>query len=376
VRHAPAGRRTAYPRTSRGWSASSSGSGTRSRRRRQAQAKLTQIARLEKERSAARQEIASLTTKRREPRLRLPRPAAQRPHRPRSDDVGSPRGTRSSSRARARRRARREGRARRAERRGQDDRSSRRSSAVIRSSTARSGSGTGRAGLLLAARARAPRHGFGARCDGRGHRPSRPKAQALLGRFLFSGWETHERAVTRALRGRAAAARPRCPRRVRCGTSSSWTSRRTTSTSSRGRRSKRARGVPGNDAAGLARPRAARRRPAGSSRSRDSRCTRYDGGWADLERERSSAGAAADDARRQAARASRSRPTARSARRRSSSCSRARSQRVEDAIAELERTLAEDWTNADVLGAHRAARDELVALLERWEALFGEARAT
>ena len=30
----------------------------------------------------------------------------------------------------------------------------------------------------------------------------------------------------------------------------------------------------------------------------------------------------------------------------------------------------------DVLGAHRAARDELVALLERWEVLFGEAHAT
>ena len=30
----------------------------------------------------------------------------------------------------------------------------------------------------------------------------------------------------------------------------------------------------------------------------------------------------------------------------------------------------------DVLGAHRAARDELVALLERWEVAFGEAHAT
>ncbi len=30
----------------------------------------------------------------------------------------------------------------------------------------------------------------------------------------------------------------------------------------------------------------------------------------------------------------------------------------------------------DVLGAHRAARDELVELLERWEVLFEEAHAT
>ena len=49
---------------------------------------------------------------------------------------------------------------------------------------------------------------------------------------------------------------------------------------------------------------------------------------------------------------------------------------VEAKIAELERTLADDWTNMDVLGAHRAARDELVRLLERWEVLFAEAPAT
>ena len=49
---------------------------------------------------------------------------------------------------------------------------------------------------------------------------------------------------------------------------------------------------------------------------------------------------------------------------------------VEARIAELERTLADDWTNMDVLGAHRAARDELVRLLERWEVLFAEAPAT
>ena len=49
---------------------------------------------------------------------------------------------------------------------------------------------------------------------------------------------------------------------------------------------------------------------------------------------------------------------------------------VEARIAELEGKLADDWTNMDVLGAHRAARDELVALLERWEVVFGEAHAT
>ena len=42
-------------------------------------------------------------------------------------------------------------------------------------------------------------------------------------------------------------------------------------------------------------------------------------------------------------------------------------------MAELEAKLAEDWANMDVLAAHRAARDELTTLLERWETLFDDA---
>ena len=48
--------------------------------------------------------------------------------------------------------------------------------------------------------------------------------------------------------------------------------------------------------------------------------------------------------------------------------------RGEERVAELERQLAEDWTNVDLVAAHRAARDDLEALLARWEALFEEAR--
>ncbi len=39
-------------------------------------------------------------------------------------------------------------------------------------------------------------------------------------------------------------------------------------------------------------------------------------------------------------------------------------------IADLERKLAEDWSDVDVVAAHRRARDELQALLTRWEQLF------
>ena len=44
--------------------------------------------------------------------------------------------------------------------------------------------------------------------------------------------------------------------------------------------------------------------------------------------------------------------------------------RAEALVAELEQQLADDWTNVDLVAAHRAARDELEALLVRWESLF------
>ena len=47
----------------------------------------------------------------------------------------------------------------------------------------------------------------------------------------------------------------------------------------------------------------------------------------------------------------------------------------EEAVAELEQRLADDWADADTLAAHRAARDELQALLARWEQLFDQAQA-
>jgi len=49
--------------------------------------------------------------------------------------------------------------------------------------------------------------------------------------------------------------------------------------------------------------------------------------------------------------------------------------RAEERIADLERQLADDWTNVDLVNAHRAARDDLAALLARWEGLFDEAQA-
>ncbi len=50
-------------------------------------------------------------------------------------------------------------------------------------------------------------------------------------------------------------------------------------------------------------------------------------------------------------------------------------QRQEAAVTEIERQLADDWGNVELLAAHRTARDELQALLARWEQLFETSQA-
>ena len=47
----------------------------------------------------------------------------------------------------------------------------------------------------------------------------------------------------------------------------------------------------------------------------------------------------------------------------------------EEAVADLERSLAKDWADVEALAAHRRARDELQALLARWEELFERTQA-
>jgi ATP-binding cassette subfamily F protein 3 len=47
----------------------------------------------------------------------------------------------------------------------------------------------------------------------------------------------------------------------------------------------------------------------------------------------------------------------------------------EEAVSELERSLADDWANVEKLAEHRRARDELQALIARWEQLFEQAQA-
>ena len=109
----------------------------------------------------------------------------------------------------------------------------------------------------------------------------------------------------------------------------------------------------------------------------DGRLISYDGGWADYVRVREER--AAREAPPKVERRSRRPPRAPGAQALDAP-DRARPDRGEIAarettVAELEQKLAEDWTNVDVLAKHRRARDELQALLARWETLFERSQA-
>ncbi len=51
-------------------------------------------------------------------------------------------------------------------------------------------------------------------------------------------------------------------------------------------------------------------------------------------------------------------------------------ERAEARVADLEQKLAADWGDVDLLASHKAAREDLEALLKRWEALFESSGST
>ena len=93
----------------------------------------------------------------------------------------------------------------------------------------------------------------------------------------------------------------------------------------------------------------------------------YPGGWADYVR--------AQEADEVAPRRRRSRRREKPKRPRSRRASpielvEAEVARAEERVAQLERQLADDWGDTALVAAHRDAREDLAALLSRWEALF------
>ena len=205
---------------------------------------------------------------------------------------------------------------------------------------------------------------------------SRPRAQALLGRFLFSGWDTHERPVT-ALSG-GERRRLGLALLVASGANFLVLDEPTNHLDVESREALEAalEAFPGtlllvsHDRALLDAV------PDRIVAIEDRGLRSYDGGWADMEREREAAAAPVTTMPEppRIAQPPKPRPT----RRRPTEIEllEAEIEGTEARIADLERALADDWTNMDVLGAHSAARDELVRLLERWEVLFDEAQTT
>jgi ATP-binding cassette subfamily F protein 3 len=203
----------------------------------------------------------------------------------------------------------------------------------------------------------------------------RPQAQSLLGRFLFSGWETHEKpaaALSGGERRRLALAIL-----VASGANFLALDEPTNHLDLESREALEAalEAFPGtillvsHDRALL---------DAVAQRTlaiEDCRLNSYDGGWADYVRSQEQPAAPAPPPE----------PKPRKEKPRSERPVRKRPTRLEllegeierreAAVVELERALAEDWTDVEKLAAHRRARDELQTLLAEWEQLFEAAQA-
>ncbi len=198
----------------------------------------------------------------------------------------------------------------------------------------------------------------------------RPQAQTLLGRFLFSGWEVHERDVS-ALSG-GERRRLALALLVASGANFLVLDEPTNHLDLESREALEAalEAFPGtvlivsHDRALLDAV------PDRIVAVEEQSLRSYDGGWADLTRERSADVAASPQPEEEAPRVRAQRP--RPMRKAPSELELVEAQiaTTEARVSELERRLAEDWANMDVLSAHRAARDELKALLGRWELLF------
>ncbi|MBA2461363.1 MAG: ABC-F family ATP-binding cassette domain-containing protein, partial [Actinobacteria bacterium] len=201
----------------------------------------------------------------------------------------------------------------------------------------------------------------------------RPQAQALLGRFLFSGWDAHERPVV-ALSG-GERRRLALALVVASGANFLVLDEPTNHLDLESREALEAalEAFPGTVLL-VSHDRAVLDAVADRIVAIEGmRLRSYPGGWADYVRIRAGEDAPLPEPREpkpekpRPVKPQKARPT--------------ELQRIEAAIeareaelAELERRLATDWGNVDTLAAHKAARDDLQSLLARWEQLFGSAQ--
>jgi ATP-binding cassette, subfamily F, member 3 len=214
---------------------------------------------------------------------------------------------------------------------------------------------------------------------------SRPSAQNLLGRFLFSGWEEHSKPVSVLSGGERR--RLALAAVVASGANLLVLDEPTNhlDLESREALEDALRAFPGtvllvsHDRALL---------DAVAERTlaiEQGTIASYEGGWADYLRRRderavSEAESPANAPAEQAKEARPKRPPAAQVARpprRSRELDRleAAIEAQEQAVAKLEQRLADDWANVDAVSAYRRAREELEALFARWESLVESAQA-
>ena len=196
----------------------------------------------------------------------------------------------------------------------------------------------------------------------------RPEAQSLLGRFLFSGWDAHEKPVV-ALSG-GERRRLALAIVVASGANFLVLDEPTNHLDLESREALEAalEAFPGtvllvsHDRALL--DAVADRLLAVQGRAIAS----YSGGWADYVR----AQEAQDAAPPPAPKTARPERAKRPAKPKPSALEQveAEVEKAEARLAEVEQKLAADWSDVELVAAHKRARDQLDALLRRWESLF------
>jgi ATP-binding cassette subfamily F protein 3 len=208
----------------------------------------------------------------------------------------------------------------------------------------------------------------------------RPDAQALLGRFRFSGWAEHEKPVSVLSGGE----RRRLALAVVVASGANFLilDEPTNHLDLESREALEAalEAFPGTVLL-VSHDRALLDAVAERTLAIESQELRsYDGGWADYVRVREERRAADAEPRRPQRRRE-TKPRSRAATKpvvtRPSELQRVEAEIAdrERAVAELEQRLAEDWSDVATLTEHRRARDELQALLQRWETLFERAQS-
>ena len=204
---------------------------------------------------------------------------------------------------------------------------------------------------------------------------TRPKAQMLLGRFLFSGWEAHEKPVT-ALSG---GERRRLALAVLVASGANFLlldePTNHLDLESREALEEALEGFPGTVLI-VSHDRALIDAVAERTLAVEEGTIRgYDGGWADYlaaREERAARAAPSERAAPPPQRKRAERPAAKAEPDRLAALE-AKVQAQEAVVADLEEKLAADWSDVDTIAAHRRAREELQQLLARWEKLVDEA---